>query len=128
MCAYIYNIYIHGKYMGSVLDTYKQPSHSKILALDMVLVFFAIAPEPPPPHQIHVQRPPAPSMHRRLSSLSASGERLGGEERAKEELPTLHDLRRYVQLLATDAERGRMVLIGEKLGGLLAENLSRSPS
>ncbi|CAJ1411168.1 unnamed protein product [Effrenium voratum] len=40
-----------------------------------------------------------------LSSLSASGERLGGEERAKEELPTLHDLRRYVQLLATELER-----------------------
>ena len=39
-----------------------------------------------------------------LSSLSASGERVGGEG-TTEELPTMHDLRRYVQLLVTELER-----------------------
>eukprot|EP00438_Fugacium_kawagutii_P028202 Skav200371 [mRNA] locus=scaffold2518:294321:297715:- [translate_table: standard] len=40
-----------------------------------------------------------------LSSLSASGERLSGEAAATDELPTMHDLRRYVQLLVTELER-----------------------
>ena len=40
-----------------------------------------------------------------LSSLSASGERLTGEAAATDELPTMHDLRRYVQLLVTELER-----------------------
>ena len=40
-----------------------------------------------------------------LSSLSASGERLSGEAAATDELPTMHDLRRYVQLIVTEVER-----------------------
>ncbi|CAE7250438.1 Cog5 [Symbiodinium natans] len=41
-----------------------------------------------------------------LSSLSASGERIGGTgETVTDELPTMHDLRRYVQLLVTELER-----------------------
>ncbi|CAK9001858.1 unnamed protein product [Durusdinium trenchii] len=40
-----------------------------------------------------------------LSSLSASGERITGEAAATDELPTMHDLRRYVQLLVTELER-----------------------
>jgi len=40
-----------------------------------------------------------------LSSFSASGERLTGEAAATDELPTMHDLRRYVQLLVTELER-----------------------
>lgn len=37
-----------------------------------------------------------------LSSLTAAGERLSGET---EELPTMHDLRRYVQMLVSELER-----------------------